>query len=135
MFNKNEETLKKLQERLNFQRLHLNLFLDILVKKTSEVKSKITSKSKLLAVRRQELDAVNHSIEKIGMKLKQLEETVERMKSKEVVGGGGRRALELKWQGGGRGEGGAVEPRQKVHRPHWEARESRREALPQFKLF
>ena len=94
MFNRNEETLKKLQDRLSFQQLHFNLFLEVLTRRASELKSRITSKSKLLADRMDELNAVNQSIEKQGLRLKQMEETVERMKSKHL-GGGGRGPLEL----------------------------------------
>ena len=129
MFNRNEETLKKLQDRLSFQQLHFNIFLEVLTKKVSELKSRITSKSKVLADRMDELCAVNQSIEKKGLRLKQMEETVERMKSKHL-GGGGRGPLEL-WQPDG-GEGGALEPRQKVHPHQWEGR---REEVPQFKFF
>ena len=80
----------------------------------------------------QELNAVNQSIEKKGLRLKQLEETVERMKSKQVEGGG--RALEQRHliQQGGGGYGGALEQRQTVHLPQWEGS---RGAVPQFKLF
>ena len=132
MFNRNEETLKKLQDRLHFQQLHLNIFLEVLTRKASELKSRITSKSKHLADKTQELNAVNQSIEKKGLRLKQLEETVERIKSKQVIGNqGGGRALEYSQQGGG-GEGGYMEPRQKVHLPQWEGR---RGVVPQFKLF
>jgi len=133
MFNRNEETLKKLQDRLSFQQLHFNIFLEVLTKKVSELKSRITSKSKHLADRMDELCAVNQSIEKKGLRLKQMEETVERMKSKQVIGhlgGGGRGPLEV-WQQGG-GEGRALQPRQNVHPYQWE---SRREALPEFKFF
>ena len=129
MFNRNEETLKKLQDRLSFQQLHFNLFLEVLTRRASELRSRITSKSKLLADRMDELNAVNQSIEKQGLRLKQMEETVERIKSKHL-GGGGRGPLEL-WQQDG-GEGGALEPRQKVHPHQWEGR---REAVPQFKFF
>ena len=133
MFNRNEETLKKLQDRLSFQQLHFNLFLEVLTRRASELKSRITSKSKLLADRTDELNAVNQSIEKTSLRLKQMEETVERMKSKQAIGhlgGGGRGSLEL-WQQVG-GEGGALEPRQKVRLHQWEGR---REAVPQFKFF
>jgi len=133
MFNRNEETLKKLQDRLHFQQLHLNIFLEVLTRKTLELKNRITSKSKHLAAQMQELDAVNQSIEKKGLRLKQLEETVERMKSKQVIGHqGGARALEYNSQQGNGGDGGALEPRQKVHLPQWEGR---RGAVPQFRLF
>ena len=93
------------------------------------MKSRITSKSKLLADRMDELNAVNQSIEKTSLRLKQMEETVERMKSKQAIGhlGGGGRV----WQQVG-GEGGALEPRQKVHPHQWEGR---REEVPQFKFF
>ena len=96
------------------------------------MKNRITSKSKHLADKTQELNAVNQSIEKKGLRLKQLGETVERMKSKQVEGGG--RALEerhLIQQGGG-GYGGTLEQRQTVHLPQWEGS---RGAVPQFKLF
>ena len=59
MFNKNEETLKKLQDRLSFQQLHFNLFLDVLARRALDLKSRIISKSKLLADRMDELNAVN----------------------------------------------------------------------------
>ena len=133
MFNRNEETLKKLQDRLSFQQLHFNLFLDVLARRALDLKSRIISKSKLLADRMDELNAVNQSIEKKGLRLKQLEENLERMKSKQVIGhlgGGGRRPLELGQQDGG--EGGALEPRRKVHLHQWEGRG---EAVPQFKFF
>merc|ERR1712192_69575 len=116
----NEETLKKLQDRLSFQQLHLNIFLQVLTRKASELKNRIALKSKHLADKMLELNAVNQSIEKKGSRLKQLEETVERMKSRQVGGGG--RALEqrqLSQQGGDRG---ALEPRQKVHLPQWDGR-------------
>ena len=122
MFNRNEETLKKLQDRLSFQQLHLNIFLGVLAKKASEMKSRITSKSKHLADKMQELNDVNQSIEKKGLRLRQLEETVERMKSQQVIGhhgGGGRGTLDLRQisqQGRGTLEG-------------------RRGAVPTFKLF
>ena len=64
MFNRNEETLKKLQDRLSFQQLHFNLFLDVLARRASEFKSRIISKSKLLADKMDMLNAVNPSIEK-----------------------------------------------------------------------
>ena len=132
MFNRNEETLKKLQDRLSFQQLHLNIFLEVLTRKASELKIRITSKSKHLADKMQELNAVNQSIEKKGLRLKQLEETVERMKSKQGEGGMG--ALEQRQfsQQGGAGDRGALEPRQKVHLDQWDGR---RGAVPQFKLF
>ena len=41
MFNRNEETLKKLQDRLSFQQLHFNLFLEVLTRRASELKSRI----------------------------------------------------------------------------------------------
>jgi len=132
MFNRNEETLKKLQDRLHFQQLHFNIFLEVLTRKILELKNRITSKSKHLAAQMQELNAVNQSIEKKGLRLKQLEETVQRMKSKQVEGGG--RALEQRHliQQGGGGYGGALEQRQTVHLPQWEGS---RGAVPQFKLF
>ena len=122
MFNRNEETLKKLQDRLSFQQLHLNLFLEILSRKVLELKSKITSRSKHVADKMQELNDVNQSIEKSGLRLRQLEETVERMKSQQAIGhndGGGRGTLDL-WQISQQG-GGALE--------------GRRGVVPTFKLF
>ena len=80
----------------------------------------------------QELNAVNQSIEKKGLRLKQLEETVERMKSKQVGGGFGAMEQRQFSQQGGGGDRGALEPRQKVHLSQWEGR---RGAVPQFKLF
>ena len=61
-----------------------------------------------MADKMQELNDVNQSIEKSGLRLRQLEETVERMKSQQAIGhndGGGRGTLDL-WQISQQGGGG-----------------------------
>ena len=115
MFNRNEETLKKLQFRLSFQQHQLNTFLEVLARKASVIKNRITSMSKHLAEQTRELNSVNQNIENKGLGLKKLEETVEVMKPKQ--------------------DGAGVGPLQQWPRAHPSHFEDMRGAPPKFKLF
>ena len=86
MFHRNEESLKKIENRLTFQQQHLNTYLDILSRKIMALGNKMKSKSNHVEARRQELSDMNQAIERKSKKVKQLEEAVERMKSKEMFG-------------------------------------------------
>ena len=86
MFHRNEESLKKIENRLSFQQLHLNTYLDILSRKIMALGNKLRSKSNHVEAKRQELSDMEQAIERKSKKVKQLEEAVERMKSKEMFG-------------------------------------------------
>ena len=86
MFHRNEESLKKIENRLTFQQLHLNTYLDILSRKIMALGNKLKSKSNHVEAKRQELSDMDRAIERKTKKVKQLEEAVERMKSKEMFG-------------------------------------------------
>ena len=86
MFHRNEESLKKIENRLTFQQQHLNTYLDILSRKIMALGNKLKSKSNHVEAKRQELSDTDRAIERKTRKVKQLEEAVERMKSKEMFG-------------------------------------------------
>ena len=86
MFHRNEESLKKIENRLSFQQLHLNTYLDILSRKIMALGNKLKSKSNHVEAKRQELSDMEQAIDRKSKKVKQLEEAVERMKSKEMFG-------------------------------------------------
>ena len=74
LFNRNEETLKKLHDRLAFQQLHLDICLLNSQKKLVEMKSQIATNSRKLADKRQELNDLNQSIKKKSQSVKHLKE-------------------------------------------------------------
>ena len=86
MFHRNEESLKKIENRLSFQQLHLNTYLDILSRKIMALGNKLRSKSNHVEAKRQELSDMEQAIERKSKKVKQLEEAVESIKSKEMFG-------------------------------------------------